>query len=97
MVGVQDQRDVEGAGGLLVGLLAREHVQEVRGVAETPGRARPAPARGGGGRSVRPCVGIFAISRVAFRKLASSAFEALSGSSNESADTAVRSISMGAA
>ena len=42
-------------------------------------------------------VGIFAISRVAFRKLASSAFEFLSGSSNESADTAVRSISIGSA
>ena len=35
VVGMQDQRHVEGAGGLLVGPLARQHVQEVRGVAET--------------------------------------------------------------
>ena len=37
------------------------------------------------------------ISRVALRTLASSAFESLSGSWTESAETAVRSISIGAA
>jgi hypothetical protein len=38
VVGVEDQRHVEGLGGDVVGLLARQHVEEVGGVAEVPAR-----------------------------------------------------------
>ena len=87
VVGVQDQGNVERLCGGRAGLLTGQHVQEV-------GRMRRAPGSGAIGSSPRrrrsyraTIVGIFAIRRVALAKLASTAFEFLSGSSNESDDT----------